>query len=172
VLAGQPCVARSWLLTVAVRASALGGKQTLDAVRAVQEDEVVMEGAPMAIGHCLCGAVSFEVAGELPAPDGCHCTICRRQSGHYWAATEVPRSAVTIRGEENVTWFRSSETVRRGFCRVCGSVLFFDPAARSWIAIAMGAFEKPTGTWLGKHVFTADKGDYYDIADGLPQHAR
>lgn len=126
----------------------------------------------MAGGSCLCGAVSFEVEGELPPPDACHCSICRRQSGHVWASTDLPRERVTIRGGEHVTWYRSSEKVRRGFCSVCGSVLFFDPPARDWIAIAMGAFDKPTGTRLAKHIFTADKGDYYDIADGLPQHER
>jgi hypothetical protein len=120
-------------------------------------------------GSCLCGAVRFEVAAELPPPDACHCSICRRQSGHYWASSDVPRSSVTVHGEENVTWYRSSDKVRRGFCRVCGSVLFFDPLHRDWTAIAMGAFDKPTGTRLHKHIFTADKGDYYDIADGLPQ---
>jgi hypothetical protein len=120
-------------------------------------------------GHCLCGAVSFEVTSELPEPDACHCSMCRRQSGHYWASTDVPRDAVTISGEDNVTWFQSSERVRRGFCSTCGSVLFFDPPHRDWIAIGMGAFDKPTGTKLGKHIFVADKGDYYDIADGLPQ---
>jgi hypothetical protein len=59
--------------------------------------------------------------------------------------------------------------VRRGFCSICGSVLFFDPVHRDWIAIAMGAFDKLTDTHLEKHIFVADKGDYYDIADGLPQ---
>jgi hypothetical protein len=121
-------------------------------------------------GSCLCGAVTFDVAGELPPPDACHCTMCRRQSGHFWASTDVPREAVTIRGGENLTWYRSSEKVRRGFCRACGSILFWDPPARDWIAIAMGAFDKPTGTRLHKHIFTADQGDYYEIADGLPQH--
>jgi len=38
-----------------------------------------------------------------------------------------------------------------------------------FIAIAMGAFESLTGTRLAKHTFVADKGDYYDIDDGLPQ---
>jgi hypothetical protein len=120
-------------------------------------------------GSCLCGAISFEVAGELKAPDACHCSICRRQSGHYWASTDLPRDRVTISGEENVTWFQSSQRVRRGFCSTCGSVLFFDPVHRDWIAIAMGAFEAPTGTQLEKHIFVASKGDYYEIADDVPQ---
>jgi hypothetical protein len=122
-------------------------------------------------GSCLCGAISFEVAGELPAPDACHCSQCRRQSGHYWASTDVARDALTIRGAGQLTWYASSERVRRGFCAVCGSALFWDPIGRGTIAVAMGAFTTPTGTRLAKHIFVADKGDYYEIADGLPQHA-
>ena len=33
----------------------------------------------------------------------------------------------------------------------------------------MGAFDKPTGTRIAKHIFVADKGDYYEIGDGVPQ---
>jgi hypothetical protein len=123
-------------------------------------------------GSCLCGAVRFEVAGELPGPDACHCTQCRKQSGHYWASTDVPRSALTIHGAEAVTWYRSSEKVQRGFCATCGSVLFWDPIGRDKLGVAMGAFDKPTGTRLRVHIFVADKGDYYDIADGVPQNPR
>jgi hypothetical protein len=85
-------------------------------------------------------------------------------------STDVPRSAVTIHGEENIGWFRSSEKVRRGFCSTCGSSLFWDPIYRDFIGIAMGAFETPTDTKLRIHIHVADKGDYYDIADGLPQN--
>lgn len=123
-------------------------------------------------GSCLCGAVTFEVASELPAPDACHCSQCRKTSGHFWASADLPESAVTIHGADEVTWFQSSDKVRRGFCATCGSALFWKPVHRPWIAIAMGAFDAPTGTRLGKHIFTADKGDYYDIADGLPQYER
>ena len=121
-------------------------------------------------GSCLCGAVRFQVEGELEGPDACHCSQCRKQSGHYFASTNVRRSALRIEGEETVTWYRSSEKVRRGFCSKCGSVLFWDPIGREIISVAMGAFDKPTGTRLAIHIFVADKGDYYDIADGLPQN--
>lgn len=121
-------------------------------------------------GSCLCGAVSFEVTGDLPPPDACHCSQCRKSSGHYFASTDVPRSTLTVHGAENVTWFRSSEKARRGFCSTCGSSLFFDPIYKDWTAIAMGAFEHPTDTRLAIHIHVADKGDYYDIADGLPQN--
>ena len=51
-------------------------------------------------------------------------------------------------------------------------LLVFDPLDRSrcaWIGVAMGAFELDTDTTLAVHIFVADKGDYYPIADGLPQ---
>ncbi len=120
-------------------------------------------------GSCLCGAVSFEVAGDLSPPDACHCSQCRRQSGHVWASTDVPRDRLTISGEDRLSWFQSSPKVRRGFCSVCGSVLFWDPPARGSIAVAMEAFDAPTGTHLHLHIFTADKGDYYEIGDGVAQ---
>ena len=126
----------------------------------------------MATGSCLCGAVRFEVDGELREPDACHCSQCRKQSGHFWVSTDVPREALTIKGEENVRWYQSSESVRRGFCGNCGSVLFWDREGAERIAIGMGAFDAPTGSRLGKHIFVSQKGDYYDIMDGLEQIQR
>ena len=124
-------------------------------------------------GSCLCGAVTFEVEGDLPAPDGCHCVQCRKWSGHFLAGTDVPRGAVSVLGADKVTWYRSSEKVRRGFCSICGSSLFFDPLDREkhdWTGIAMGAFDTPTRTAMAIHIFTAEKGDYYEITDDLPQN--
>lgn len=103
-------------------------------------------------GSCLCGAVTFEVAGDLPQPTACHCSNCRKHSGHFEASTDVPRSAVTIHGSEKVSWYQSSEKVRRGFCSVCGSSLFWDPIFKDWTAIAMGAFDGFTHTKLAKHI--------------------
>ena len=124
----------------------------------------------MHTGSCQCGAVRFTVAGALPPPNACHCTICRKQSGHVFASTEVKKADLAMTGAEHVTWYLSSPKVRRGFCARCGSSLFWDPPHRDWIAVAMGAFDGPTGTALNLHIFVADKGDYYTIADGLPQN--
>ncbi len=120
-------------------------------------------------GSCLCGAVAFEVSCDLPKADACHCTRCRRLSGHYWASVDLPRDAVTLSGEENITWFFTADDVRRGFCATCGSALFWDPIKRDIFAIALGAFDEPTNTEIGIHVYVANKGDYYQITDDLPQ---
>ena len=123
---------------------------------------------------CICGAVRIEVTGELKPPDACHCTQCRKWSGHIAVGTDVPRSACKIIGEENVTWYQSSKKVRRGFCSTCGCSLLFDPLDRQkhdWIGVTMGAFDDPTHTHIDIHIFVAEKGDYYEITDGVPQVA-
>ncbi len=124
-------------------------------------------------GSCLCGAIKFEIDGKLSAPDACHCAQCRKWTGHFLASTDTPRSALKIHGADHLRWFHSSDKVRRGFCTECGSALFFDPLDRAkhdWIGISMGAFDTPTGTRLALHIFVAEKGDYYEITDGLPQN--
>lgn len=124
-------------------------------------------------GSCLCGAVRFEVRGPLPPPDGCHCNNCRKWSGHYAVGTDVPRSALTVHGAAHVVWYPSSEKVRRGFCDTCGASLFFDPIDQdkhAWTSVMMGAFDTPTQTQMSIHIYVAQKGDYYEITDDLPQN--
>lgn len=120
-------------------------------------------------GSCACGAIRFEVSGPLPGPDACHCTRCRKHSGHVFVSTDVPRATVRIEGEESISWYQSSEKVRRGFCRTCGSPLFWDPSGKDWIGIAMGAFDGPTGTKIAIHVHVASRGDYYEIDEDVEQ---
>lgn len=117
-------------------------------------------------GHCLCGEIRFH--GTYDAGHGlkaCHCSQCRRWSGHYWTAI-LPRS-LTIEGQPR--WYRASDSARRGFCGTCGSSLFWQHDGSDVIDVAAGAIDSPTGLQLLGHIFVADKGDYYDIADGLPQ---
>ncbi|MGB7405193.1 MAG: GFA family protein [Pacificimonas sp.] len=123
-------------------------------------------------GRCLCGAVRISVDEPLSTPDACHCIECRKQTGHFLASVDVPEDRLTIEGEDNVGWWASSEKVRRGFCKTCGSTLFWDPINHPRVAVAMGLFDLPTETSLGMHIWTSEKGDYYDIADGLPQNER
>ncbi len=120
-------------------------------------------------GQCLCGAVRYRVAGPMRPVIACHCSQCRRTSGNFVTATAAPREAVSIDGAENLTWFTSSDTARRGFCRLCGSNLFWDPKDRPYLCIMAGSIDGPTRLSLERHIFVADKGDYYRIADGAAQ---
>jgi len=71
--------------------------------------------------------------------------------------------------DRTLNWFAASDTALRGFCSGCGSFLFWKHNEENEISISMGAFDTSTGARLGRHIFVADKGDYYDLNDGLPQ---
>lgn len=120
-------------------------------------------------GSCLCGRITLEVRGAMREVVGCHCTQCRKQTGSYYMATNAPDEALTVHGEENLTWYRASESARRGFCSHCGSALFWKHDDHPFTSVMAGCFEAPTGLKLTRHIFVADKGDYYDLNDGLPQ---
>lgn len=126
-------------------------------------------GATEFAGHCLCGEISFR--GTYDDENGlkaCHCGQCRRWSGHVWAAILPASMQITGRPK----WYRASDFARRGFCGTCGSSLFWQRDGSDIIDVAAGAIDSPTGLRLQGHIFVIDKGDYYDIADGLPQDPR
>jgi hypothetical protein len=123
-------------------------------------------------GSCLCGAVRFKTSGALRGVVYCHCSQCRKQSGHYCAATNIADSDIEVTGTENVTWYQASDFARRGFCKTCGSALFWKHNERAEISVLAGSFDQPSGLKGDRHIFVEDKGDYYAIDDGLPRHAR
>jgi hypothetical protein len=122
-------------------------------------------------GSCLCGAVAYEVEGPLREVIGCHCTQCRKQTGHYMAATAAKLDKFRIVKDEGLRWYRSSDMAERGFCQICGSTLFWQGKGRDYVAIAAGSVDGETGQRIAFHIFCADKGDYYDITDGDYQRA-
>lgn len=120
-------------------------------------------------GRCECGAVAFSVRIRDAGVTICHCSQCRRTSGHVWASVHAEFADLEFLEDRGLTWFASSGWAQRGFCRMCGSNLFYRLKSEDGIAIAAGALDGPTGLHAKKHIFVADKGDYYDIADDVPQ---
>lgn len=122
-------------------------------------------------GGCLCGGVRFTTRGPLREVIACHCSQCRKTSGHFWAATSVPLSHLRITADAGLGWFCSSAQARRGFCRICGSSLFWKPEGEDRMAIAAGAFDGLPAFRLARHIFTADAGDYYRPEGPAPDPA-
>lgn len=120
-------------------------------------------------GGCLCGAVRYAVTGPLRAVVLCHCTQCRRSTGHFMAATAARHRDFRLSAAAELRWYASSDSARRGFCGRCGSTLFWQAEGRDYIRIAAGTLDDTTGLDCACHIFVADKGDYYEITDGLPQ---
>jgi hypothetical protein len=120
-------------------------------------------------GQCLCGSIRFRVArSELANVVICHCGMCRRWHGHVGAYADAPRTAVTLEASADLAWFQSSNFARRGFCRTCGSSLFWDAPERTTISITAGALDAPAGLTTVLQIFTGHCGDYYPIDTAIP----
>ncbi len=117
----------------------------------------------MKTGSCLCGGVRYELDEPLRDSIACHCTQCRKTSGHYWSATRVPLDRFRLVRDETLAWYRSSPGARRGFCRRCGASLFWRRDGEEAISIGSGTIDGETGIRTLRHIFVEDKGDYYTL---------
>ena len=75
-------------------------------------------------GQCLCGAISYEIEGELQMCGVCHCKNCQRQAGSaYSVLFGVSDQDIAISGD--LTTYDdhgdSGNVVHRYFCGKCGS---------------------------------------------------
>ncbi|HHS94090.1 MAG TPA: GFA family protein [Rhodobacterales bacterium] len=121
-------------------------------------------------GRCECGAVAFQIDGDLKPPTACHCSQCRRLSGHIWAGAWANTADIRFSRDDGLKWYSSSDWAERGFCKECGSSLFYRLKGEDHrMSVAVGCLDNPTGLTLGRHIYVKDKGDYYEISDDLPQ---
>ncbi|EFL90418.1 GFA family protein [Ahrensia sp. R2A130] len=115
-------------------------------------------------GSCSCGAITFRTTGSLRELAACHCSQCRKQSGHFYVATDSADSDLAISDpSEKLNWYAASDIAKRGFCGTCGSAMFWKVNDSDTTSILLGSFDGETGLTLDRHIFVADKGDYYDI---------
>jgi hypothetical protein len=119
-------------------------------------------------GGCLCGGVRYLVTGPLRDIVGCHCSQCRRTSGHFVAATSCAFASLVMERADTLRWYRSSPAAQRGFCSTCGGNLFWRADGEDSISIMAGTLDAPTGLKIAEHIFVADKSDYYALNDDVP----
>jgi hypothetical protein len=117
-------------------------------------------------GRCLCGAVTITVEAMQAEVDICHCAMCQRWGGSFYAG--VKGENVTVAGEDAITLYPSSAWAERAFCGTCGSNLwyrFLPTGGRSFLA---GLFDLPPGFGIEQQIFIDEKPDWYDIAQASP----
>ena len=120
-------------------------------------------------GGCLCGAVRYEARGPLRDVVDCHCRRCRVMHGHVAAYTDVAAADLALVEDRGLAWYHTDGR-ELGFCRECGSRLFWRRAGGARTSVAAGTLDEPTGLRTVAHIYVGSKGDYYEIADGLPQY--
>ncbi len=124
-------------------------------------------------GSCLCGAIEYEIAGELGPIVACHCSRCRKASGSAFNAMS-PVAAANLRivkGQEYVRDYRNAAGVSRLFCCTCGSQLFGKrDSMPETVRVRIGTLDTPVNSKISAHVFVGSKAGWDEILDGMPQH--
>ena len=115
-------------------------------------------------GQCLCGAVKFTVKNISNNVDACHCGMCRRWGGGPLMVIGCG-SDVEYEGEENITVYDSSEWAERGFCKKCGSHLFYRLKDIKDHQIPAGLFEDQESFNFNLQVFIDRKPSFYSFAN-------
>ena len=116
---------------------------------------------------CLCSGVRFSVPGPVGDITACHCSQCRKTSGHFAASFDVAETP-QYQAKDTLGTYRTAGGGTRGFCSQCGSSLWFRDKD-GHLSIEAGVVDGPTYSHLTSHIFVADKSDYYAITDRLPQ---
>jgi len=132
-----------------------------------------MANGPFLTGGCLCGSVRYELTSPLTRASHCHCSMCRKHHGAAFGSYGSARRADFrwTSGEDRVARFASSPGIERGFCRRCGSTLFWDEVASAErFGLALGTVDGDPGVRPGLHIFVASKAPWYEITDDVPRH--
>ena len=126
----------------------------------------------MKTGSCLCGAVAFEIHGAMDDALACHCNQCRKMTGNYWTSTHVADADLKFTRQDGLKWFTSSAAAKRGFCKECGSSLFWKQNESDVTSLCLGAIDGKSDVKLAGHIFCDDAGDYYEISGGSFQKGK
>ncbi|WP_120996507.1 GFA family protein [Stutzerimonas urumqiensis] len=127
----------------------------------------------MHTGSCLCGAVKYRIDADIDSLTHCHCSMCRKVHGAAFATyASVPLDRFHFtEGKEELGVYHSSEHVTRTFCKHCGANLQFVDNREHEVGVAAGTLDSPLPPPPQSHIYTGSKADWYEIRDGLPQHA-
>lgn len=118
-------------------------------------------------GQCLCGAVTYR-AVDVSDIWYCHCKQCQKLTGLYIAAAGVRRENLSVTGPVN--WLLISDRSKSGHCAACGCYMFWDSEGFETISLLAGSLMDTDGLEVKGHIYVSEKGDYYEITDGLPQY--
>jgi hypothetical protein len=127
----------------------------------------------MISGRCACGAVQFEVDGDIEDFSHCHCSICRRlHGGAYASFAGVQRERFRyLRGEDSITTYTSSPGNERVFCSICGSTILCDPQTEpSRLYLSMSAVDGDPPLPAGYHQYIGSKAPWHAITDDLRRY--
>ncbi len=94
-------------------------------------------------GGCQCGRVRYAISGLLFNAHICHCRMCQKAFGNFFAALAGVNKTDLRWTVGEPAYFRSSSVVSRGFCRHCGTPLTFAYDSAPHMNISIGSLDNP-----------------------------
>lgn len=123
-----------------------------------------MAGKTAYSGGCLCGAVRFTVTPVREKFGVCHCATCRKWASGPYFAIGCGRD-VEFEDKSDLATYASSQWAERGFCRKCGSSLFYRLRDSGHYQMALGALDTIDDLKFTSQVFIDEKPDVYEFAN-------
>ncbi len=114
-------------------------------------------------GTCLCGKVGLSAENKTGLFHACHCDICRTWGGGPMLAFDADNS-VTFQGEQDITVYSSSDWAERGFCKHCGTHLFYRLKEPRHYFLPLGLFEGTESMTFHAQSFIDKKHPGYSFA--------
>ncbi|MBC8130753.1 MAG: GFA family protein [Rhizobiaceae bacterium] len=126
-----------------------------------------LDNRPVHTGGCQCGAVRFRFEGALGRASICHCRMCQKAFGAFYAPLVSVEGARLRWTRGALRHFQSSNLVRRGFCADCGTPMSYE--APDGMALAIGSFDDPSALAPSIQFGTEGKLGYVDRLAALPE---
>ena len=126
----------------------------------------------MITGGCHCGAVKFEIAGEITGAQHCHCHTCRRIHGTVYQSSAIAKRADfhLIQGDDAIREYESSPGKKRCFCSRCGSPIYsYRDDEPRFLFLRLGTIDGDPGVRPTRHIWVSEKAPWYEIHGDLPQ---
>jgi hypothetical protein len=126
-----------------------------------------------ASGQCLCGAVKYEISGEISSFHICYCSRCRHATGSAHASNLFTQPG-------NITWHSGKELIQRfelasakswakQFCKVCGSCLPYINRSGTFLVVPAGTLNEDLPITPDDRIFCDDRCGWVERIQSRPE---
>ena len=123
-------------------------------------------------GSCLCGAIAYEITGELAEMGHCHCHMCQKAHGAAFGTYGMVQwhEFSLVKGEDQLGKYQSSDVITRSFCKQCGSTLQFIRANSPAFGLAVGTLDSAAGIMPSYQIWTDSKAPWCELEQGIKSY--
>ena len=125
-------------------------------------------------GSCLCGAIAYEIDGELTELGNCHCHMCQKAHGAAFGTYVMVKwdEFRLLHGDAEIGKYRSSDVITRSFCRQCGSTLQFIRDGAQSFGLAAGTLDTDPQLMASYEIWTESRARWCELGEDAQSYAQ